>query len=129
MNDLNDDNFLIYAMRAYDKPNCVMSEFVEDLSRFHYLKRVISKYHNSGILKERLILNHLIVIYNVFGVEAATRLLFFKLTEKDYPILKTFLIFLNYMPKVVRGIRGKDIISSEIQLDEKAVQCLRTTLR
>jgi hypothetical protein len=65
------------------------------------------------------------VLYNVFGVEAATRILFYKLEEKDYSVLKTFLVFLNFMPGRVKGIRGKDIIASDISLDVGTVRCLR----
>lgn len=123
--DLNDNNFMLYAAKAYDKPNAVMSEFEEDLNRILYVKRLLTKYYSSGILKERLILNHIVVLYNVFGVEAATRILFFKLDERDYEVIKPFLIFLNFLPKVVYGIKGKNIITSEIQLDTGSIKCLR----
>ena len=65
-------------------------------------------------------------IYNVFGVESATRILFFKLEPEDYPVLKTFLVFLNFMPDVVFGINGYDLLSSDIKLDKGTVQCLRS---
>jgi hypothetical protein len=123
--DLNDKNFLLFASKAYDSPNCVMSEFEEDLNRIQYIKRLITKYNNGGELKDRLILNHLMVLYNVFGVDAATRILFFKLEPEDYPVLKTFLVFLNFMPEVVFGINGYDIMSSNIQLDKGVIKCLR----
>ena len=123
--DLNDNNFMLYAARAYDKPNAVMSEFEEDLNRVLYIKRLLTKYYSSGILKERLILNHIVVLYNVFGVEAATRILFFKLEEKDYEVIKPFLIFLNFLPKIVYGIKGKNIMTSVIQLDKGSIECLR----
>ena len=123
--DLNDSNFLLFASKAYDSPNCVMSEFEEDLNRIQYIKRLITKYNNGGELKDRLILNHLMVLYNVFGVDAATRILFFKLEPEDYPVLKTFLVFLNFMPEVVFGINGYDIMSSNIQLDKGVIKCLR----
>jgi hypothetical protein len=122
--NLTEDNYLLYAAKAYDKPNVVMSEFEEDLNRILYIKRLLTKYYSNGILKERLILNHLVVLYNVFG-EATTRLLFFSLEEKDYVVIKPFLIFLNYLPSVVYGINGKNIITSVIQLDENAIKGLR----
>lgn len=122
---LSDDNFLIYAMKAYDKPNCVMSEFEEDMNRIQYIKRLFTKYGLSGDAKERLVINHLIVLYNVFGPEAATRILFYKMEAKDYSILKTFLLYLNLMPNLVKGIRGKDIISSDIVVDKEIAKCLR----
>ncbi len=123
--DLTEDNFLLYAIKAFDSPSCVMSEFEEELNRIQYIKRLFTKYYNGSELKDRLIINHLMVLYNVFGVEAATRILFYKLEEKDYSVLKTFLVFLNFMPGRVRGIRGKDIIASDISLDVGTVRCLR----
>jgi hypothetical protein len=123
--DLNDDNFLLYAIKCYSKPNAIMSEFEEDLNRIQYIKRLITKYRDSGEFKGRLILNHITVLYNVFGVEGATRILFFKLDEKDYEIIKPFLLFLSYMPIVVRGIRGKNYLSAQIEMDEEAVKCLK----
>ncbi len=123
--DLNDENFMIFAIKAYNKPNCVMSEFYEDLKRIKYVKRLFIKYHKNKEIKERLVINHLIVIYNVFGANSATRILFYKVDEKYYTILKTFLIFLNCMPKYVMGIRGKNIRSSEISVDLKLADILR----
>ena len=126
--DLNESNFLLFASKAYDSPNCVLSEFEEDLNRIQYIKRLITKYNNGGELKERLIINHLLVLYNVFGAEAATRILFYKLDEFDYPVLKTFLVFLNFMPEMVKGINSTNIISSDIQLDKGTIKCLRKLL-
>lgn len=117
IDNLCDDNFLIYAMKAYDKPNCIMSEFEEDLKRIKYIKRLIRRYRLTGELKERLILNHIIILANVFGIESAVRMLFFKIDREDYDILKTFLVFLNYMPKIVSGIKGKNIHSADIWVD------------
>jgi hypothetical protein len=97
--DLNDDNFLIYAAKSYDKPHIITSEFEEDLKRLKYVKRLLRKYRQTGDFKERLILNHVIILSNVFGVEATVNMLFFKVDPEDYPLLKTILIFLNYMPK------------------------------
>lgn len=115
--NLTDENFMIYAMKAYDKPNCIMSEFEEDLKRIKYIKRLIKKYKITGDLKERLILNHIIVLGNVFGVETSVRMLFFKFDEEDYPILKTFLLFLNYMPKIIEKINNRILHSSDIGID------------
>lgn len=123
--DLTNENFLIYAMKAYDRPNCLMSEFNEDMKRFNYLKRLFHKYRKSGELREQLILNHLMVIYNVFGPEAATRMLFFKMSKEDYSSLKTYLLFLNLMPTIIRGIRGQTIRSSDITVDIKIAEILR----
>jgi len=115
--DLTSENILIYAVKAYDKPNCIMSEFKEDMKRFNYLKRLFRRYRKLGDLKERLVINHLVVLYNVFGVEVATRMLFYKMNVEDYSALKTFLLFLNYMPTTVNGIKGNNIHSSDITVD------------
>jgi hypothetical protein len=115
--NLHDENFLIFAMKAYDKPNCIISEFEEDLKRIKYIKRLIRRYRVTGDLKERLILNHLIILANVFGVESSVRMLFYKLDREDYDILKTFLLYLNYMPKLIIGIQGTNINSSDISVD------------
>lgn len=124
--NLTPDNVLLYAMRSYDKPNCIMSEFKEDLKRFNYLKRLFQRYRKVGDIKERLVINHLVVIYNVFGVEVSTRLLFYKLSKDDYSALKTYLLFLNYMPETVKGIKGHDIHSSDIPVDMDIAEVLRT---
>ena len=117
INNLNEDNFMIYAMKAYDKPNCIMSEFEEDLKRLKYVKRLIKRYKVTGDLKERLILNHIIILSNVFGVESTVKMLFYKISQEDYEILKTFLLFLNFMPNTVKGINGNNIQSSDISID------------
>ena len=124
--DLTNDNILIYAVKAYDKPNCIMSEFKEDMKRFNYLKRLFKRYRKVGELREQLVLNHLVVICNVFGPEVATRILFFKMAKDDFPALKTYLLFLSCMPEKVRGIKGHDIISSEIPVDMTIADILRT---
>ena len=123
--DLNEENFLMYAMKAYTSPHYVMSEFEGDLKRTKYLKRLFRRYKITKTLKDRLILNHLILLYNVFGVEPATRILFFRIDEADYDALKTFLLYLNYMPDIVRGINGKDILSSDILVDMNIAEILR----
>ena len=115
--NLTDDNFLIYAMKCYNTPHCIMSEFESDIKRTKYLKRLFRKYKITKILKERLILNHIIVLSNVFGIEATVKMLFLKLNEDQYPILKTFLLFLNYLPKMIQGVNGKNINSSDITVD------------
>lgn len=123
--DLNEDNFLLYAVKAYNSPHCIMSEFEGDLKRTKYLKRLFRRYKITKTLKERLILNHLILLYNVFGAEAATRILFYRVDEVDYDVLKTFLNYLNYMPDKISGINGKDIYSSDILVDVNVVEILR----
>lgn len=125
IDNLCDDNFMIYAMKSYDKPNCIISEFEEDLKRIKYVKRLIKRYRITGELKERLILNHLIVLSNVFGIEPTVKMLFYRFDEEDYDILKTFLIFLNFMPKVVIGVNGKNILSANISIDFFVAKRLR----
>lgn len=96
--ELDEENFLIFAAKNYNNPACVdVDEFYEDLARFKYIKRLMRKYQSSGILQERLILNHLIVLYNVFGVDAANRMIFYKMDEDHWPAIKTFLLFLRYI--------------------------------
>lgn len=123
--DLNESNVLLYAAKCYDKPNCIQSEFDEDYKKFRYIKRLLNRYRLTGKIKERLLLNHINLTQNVFGVEASTRILFLRIEEKDWSALKTLLIFLSAMPKIVKGVRGKDIISSDIPLDNKLVVILR----
>ena len=116
---------MLYAAKAYDKPYCIMSEFTEDMKRLNYLKRLFRRYRKHGEMRERLILNHIVVLYNLFGPEVTTRLLFFSMSKDDYTILKTYLLFLNLMPERVRGINGTDIISSEISVDMNVAEVLR----
>lgn len=123
--DLNESNVLLYAAKCYDKPNCIQSEFDEDYKKFRYIKRLLNRYRLSGKLKENLLINHLILTQNVFGIEASTRLLFFRIDSRDWSALKTLLIFTSAMPKIVKGIRGRDIISSDIPLDSSLVEILR----
>ena len=125
--DLNDDNFLMYAMKEYDDIQCTdIEEFYDDLKKIKYIKRLFNIYKNTGQLKERLILNHLIVFYNVFPIHAGTRILFYKIEKVFWPMLKTFLIFLDRMPEKIDSIRGETIRTSDIQLDEGIVTRLRS---
>ena len=119
---LNDNNFLLYAMNNYDNPQChSISEFEEDIKRFLYLKKLISRYKTTSELRERLILNHIIVLYNVFG-ESATRMLFFKIDESYWDTLVTFLLYLNRMPETLPEY---NIVLSNIKLDEPVITALR----
>ena len=97
---LTPENINMFAMKHYDNTSCVdEQEFLDDMKRFKYLKRLFRKYDTSKDLKIRLIINHIIILANVFGVEAATTLLFFKIEKEHWPILKAFLVFLHYMPE------------------------------
>ena len=112
---LTEDNFLLYAMHAYDNHQChSIQEFEEDLRRFLYIKKLLNRYSNDGDLRERLILNHLIVLYNVFG-EALTPMLFFKMEESYWPMLKPFLLYLGRLTEE----------ETDISLDQTIVDALR----
>lgn len=95
---ITDDNYESYALSHYNNPQCTgVSEFQEDLEeRPKWIKRLLRRYHKGGELRERLLLNHIIVFINVFGVEAGTKLLFYKIENSLHGYLKTFLIYLNY---------------------------------
>ena len=124
--DLNEKNFLLYAMQHYDNPQCVeVEEFNDDLKKIKYIKRLFNQYAIEGVLKERLLLNHIIVFYNVFSVEAATRILFFKLEEEIWPMLKTFLFYLNFLPNKIESINGNEILTDNIPMDQGIVDSLR----
>ena len=124
--DLNDKNYLMFAMKYYNNPQCTsVEEFHEDLNKIKYVKRLFNRFLDTGELRTILILNHLIVIYNVFENEAATRMLFFRVEKKFYSILKPFLIFLNRLPETVRGIDSSDIQTSHIPLNESTIKELR----
>lgn len=124
--DLTDDNILLYAIKSYDGLNYVKSEFQEDYRLFRYIKRLLIRYRASGDIKINLALNHINMVYNTFGAEAGTRLLFYKMEPVDYSSLKTFLLFLSLMPDVVYGIRGKNILSSDIPVDMVIANQLRS---
>jgi hypothetical protein len=126
MFDLNDGNFLIYAAKCYDRPHILQSEFEDDLRRIKYIKRLFRKYRQTGDCKERLILNHIIILSNVFGVESTVNMLFYKVDKDDYPILKTFLIFLNYMPDHLKTTFDKYYVrQEEIPVDLSIADRLR----
>lgn len=113
MDDINtkltDDNFVLYAAKNYHNPSCVdTNEFLEDLKRFQYLKRLFAKFDESHELKERLVLNHIIILYNLFGVTPTTRMLFFKMEEYS-TYLRTILEFLQCMPDEVHGLGDNNI--------------------
>ncbi len=96
---LTDSNYILYAMKAYENPHCMgVDEFQEDLNRTKYIKRLFRKYQRNNVLRERLILNHIIIFCNVFGVQPGIRMLFFKMERDLHEYLKTFLIYLEYVP-------------------------------
>ena len=121
-NELTNENYLMFALLHYDNPHCVdIKEYFEDVRKLKYIKRLFNRYREDGVIKERLILNHLISFYNVFENEAATRLLFFRVGTEYHSLLKTFLVFLNRMPDKI----NENLYASNIQLDEKIIKLLR----
>jgi len=124
---LTNENFVLYAAKSYRNDHCLdLEEFHDDLNRIKYIKRLLKRYHKTGILKERLILNHLIIFYNIFYPENATKMLFFKIDSEYYSSLKTFLIFLNLMPENFKiDLSSKTIYNSDINIDYKIANTLR----
>lgn len=123
MVELNEDNFLVYAIKHYYNPGSMgMSDLDEDLKRIKYVKRLLNRYKKSGEASERLILNHLVVLYNVFE-DAATDMLFYKLEEEYWPELKTYLVYLHRMP--LETVVTKGITETEIPLNQDLVELLR----
>ena len=128
MNKIDESNFVLFAAQCYDNQQCIdEAEFFDDLKRFKYLKRLFNKYKDNGEIKVRLVLNHIILLYNLFN-DGATRMLFFKL--RDYQdILKPFLVMLGRLPERVEGIgiMGDVIITSNITEDPYIVDILRSS--
>lgn len=124
--ELTEENFIMYAVKNYDNPSCKgMDEFYDDLKRFKYIKRLLRKHNVGKDLKERLILNHIIILGNLFGVEATTKMLFFKLEKKFWPQIKTFLVFLNFMPIKIIVSPGVIILDKDIPIDDTVMNTLK----
>ena len=114
---ITNDNVIMFAIKHYDNPQCESEkEFHDDMKRFKYIKRLLRKYYDTNILKERLLLNHIIVLNNVFGVDACSTLLIYKIQPEYWPALKSFLIYLN----ILRDDELKDI-----DKDEKVYKVLK----
>jgi hypothetical protein len=97
--ELNEDNYVMFAIKHYENPHAVtQDDFYEDLKRFKWIKRLLKRYQTTGILKSHLLINHFIILYNVFG-EAATPLLFFKIDKELWPVVKTFVVYLGRLPE------------------------------
>ena len=129
MEKIESSNFILFAAHHYDNPQCMdEAEFFDDLKRFKYLKRLFNKYQETGEIKERLVLNHLMILYNLFGTVGTTKMLCFKL-RAYLPILKPFLIVLNQLPEKIPGIGIRDEIinTSDIAEDQHIVDVLRST--
>jgi len=123
---LNDDNFLIYAAKHYDNPQCqTTEEFIEDLKRIKYIKKLLTRYTESGELKDRLILNHLIILSNLFSSDHLCRILYLKM-KNQFSYVKPFLILLNVLPERLYDIRNENVIdTSLIPMDERIIDILR----
>jgi hypothetical protein len=127
MDKLDESNFLLYAAKHYENAQCYDTiEFYDDLKRFKYIKRLFNRYVEEGDLKERLILNHIIVLNNVFGAEPTARMLFLKCKGME-EYLKPFLLFLNILPEKIEniGIENKTIYTKEVSMDTYILQELR----
>jgi hypothetical protein len=113
--ELNEDNYLLFAIKFYDNPQAItMEDFQSDLKRIRYVKRLLKRYKNTGDLKTHLILNHLIILFNVFH-DATVPLLFYNLESELWPSIKSFLLFLNRLPEYPK---------TEIHNIEEDVECL-----
>ena len=124
--NINDENIDLYCIKNYNNPQCIsIEDYNNDMRRFKYIKRLLNQYANGNEIKIRLLVNHIIMIYNIFDLQSATRILFYKLPEEHWSVLKTILIFLNRMPKIVYGINNTNLISSDIQIDDVIANQLR----
>jgi len=120
-NELNDDNFILFAIKNYENQQAVTKEdFDKDLNHFKYIKRLLKRYKNTGVLKSHLLLNHFIILYNIFR-EATTPMLFFKIDEDLWAVMKTFVIFLNRLPEFPKTHMH------DVEVDLVALKELNTT--
>jgi hypothetical protein len=118
-NELNEDNFLLFAVKHYENPQAVAKEdFDKDLNHFKYIKRLLKRYKKTGELKTHLLINHFIVLYNIFG-EATTPMLFFKLEREMWSQVKTFIMFLNRLPEFPKSYLN------DIQVDLNCLEQLQ----
>jgi hypothetical protein len=123
---LTDENFDDFCVQMYQDFSIIhLAEFDEDMARIGYIKKLLTRYQKSGDLKERLILNHIITLGNVFRPENATRILFFKIDKEQWPVLKPFLEFLSYLPNCIEGLQDP-IFPDEISGDEAIMKALRS---
>ncbi len=128
LNELSVDNFFLYAAQNYQNPHCTgIDDFNEDLNHIKYIKRLFNRYQNKGVIKINLIVNHLILLYNVFDSEAMTKILFYKISNEQWSLLKPFLILLNRLPKHISGVLadGEIINTVDISLNQDIVSELR----
>ena len=117
--ELNEDTYILFAIKHYENPHCVTREdFDEDLKRFKYLKRLLKRYVRGGALRTHLIINHLIILYNVFG-EATTPLLFYKIDKELWGVLKTFIVYLGRLPEYPKSQLH------DVPVDKKCMKTLK----
>lgn len=123
---LTNENFLIYCAKYYDNPQCHSTEeFIEDLRRVKYIKKLITRYVEHNDLKERLILNHIIILNNVFGAELLCRILLLKM-RNEFKYIKPFLVLLNILPEKVYNVGEEKIVFTDlISMDDNLVNILR----
>lgn len=124
---LTNENFLIYCAKHYDNPHCQSTEeFIEDLKHIKYIKKLLTRYNEGGELKERLILNHLTILCNLFGPEALCRILYLKM-RSQFPYIKPFLILLNIMPDKIFNVNGEMVVDTAlIAMDQHIINVLRS---
>ena len=123
--NLNDDNFLIYAVKCYNSPHYIISEFDSDIKRTKYLKRLFRRYKSTKVLKERLILNHLTILYNVFGADHTCKILYLKM-KNQFKYIKPFLILLNIYQDKIYNVDGESVVFLDhIDMDENIIKALR----
>lgn len=127
--ELTSKNFILYAAKFYDNPQChSVEEFYEDLKRFKYIKKLFTRYEKTGDLKERLILNHIIILTNVFGPHHVVRLLFLKIPINHLKYVKPFLVLLSILPEMVYNVGSiqRVVDTNEIGMDQEIVNRLRS---
>mgnify|MGYP001465904849 CR=1 FL=1 len=123
--NLTEQNFILYAMKIYENPQCLSEkDFEDDLKILKYLKRLFNRYQLTKELKHRLILNHLIMFTNVFPIPESIRILFLKIEDVHWPLLKSFLLHLNFMPDFIEKVNGKTIYSSNINENKEVYKFL-----
>ena len=115
--ELNENNYIMFAIKHYENPQAVtQDDFYEDMKRFKWIKRLLKRYKTTGVLKSHLLLNHFIILYNVFG-EATTPLLFFKIDKELWPVIKTFVVYLDRLPEYPKSSLHDIIIDDDCLRD------------
>ena len=126
--DLSVDNFFLFCAKHYSNPHCKgVDDFNDDFDHIKYIKRLFNRFEKTGDLRENLIINHFVLLYNVFDSEAMTKILFYKIPESQWSILKPFLIFLNRLPEHISGVlaNGNIINTVNIPLNQTIIKKLR----